>query len=236
MFLIGAPVTAQESLNRTERGWIDKADTYEQEGWIYFYAEGEPFERGFQNGYLLARHVDETIEIISYYLAKTTEKEWDFYRQAAEKMFWPVLDQEYQDEIKGIVAGLKKAGVDKYDHIDITAYNGWIELAWYYLPTTKAHGSCSAFIATGNATHDGRIVIAHHLWYEYMFCRKWNVVLDVNPTEGNRFITQAFPGWIFGGTDFWINEAGLIVSETTMSGFSGFDPNGIPEFQRIRKA
>ncbi|KPK90035.1 hypothetical protein AMJ80_08955 [bacterium SM23_31] len=223
-------------MTEEEKSWIDKADTYEQDGWIYIYVEGKPFERGFQNGYLLAKHIDETIEIISYYLEKTTEKKWDFYRQAAEDMFLPVMDTEYKDEINGIVTGLKKAGVTKYDIVDITAYNGWIDLAWYYLPYTKAHGSCSAFIATGNATCDGRIVAAHNLWYEYMFCRKWNVILDVNPDQGSRIITQAFPGWIFGGTDFWISSAGLIVVETTMSGFKGFDPEGIPEFQRIRKA
>ena len=236
LFLITMPLFSQEKLTTDEKAWIEKADSYEQEGWIYLYVEGKPFERGFQNGYVLAKHIDETIEIIAYYLEQSTEKKWDFYRNAAQKMFWPKLDKEYQDEINGIVEGMKKAGVTKYDNIDITAYNGWIDLAWYYLPTTQAHGSCSAFIATGNATYDGRIVIAHNLWYEYMFCRKWNVILDLNPDKGNRLITQAFPGWIFGGTDFWINRAGLVVVETTMSGFAGFDPQGIPEFHRIRKA
>ncbi len=236
ILLMVLPVFSQNNLTKKENSWIKKAQTYEQDGWIYLSVEGKPFERGFQNGYLLAKHIDESIEIIAYYLEKTTEKKWDFYYKAAKEMFWPKMDEEYKEEIKGIVAGLKKAGVTKYDTIDITAYNGWIELAWYYLPDTKAHGSCSAFIATGNATHDGRIVIAHNLWYEYMFCRKWNVILDINPSQGNRIITQAFPGWIFGGTDFWINSAGLLVVETTMSGFEGFDPKGIPEFHRIRKA
>jgi len=236
LMLVYAAIHAQENLTPEQKQWLEKAETYEQDGWIYLYAEGKPFERGFQNGYLLSTHIDETIEIISYYLEYTTEKKWDFYRKAAGEMFWHTLDKEYQEEINGIVAGLNKAGITTYDNIDITAYNGWIELAWYYLPHTKAHGSCSAFIATGNATYDGRIVIAHNLWYEYMFCRKWNVILDVNPEKGNRIITQAFPGWIFGGTDFWINSAGLVVVETTMSGFEGFDPEGIPEFQRIRKA
>lgn len=235
-FMLNTPVFLQNDLTKEQKKWIDRAVTYEQDGWIYLYVEGNPFERGFQNGYLLGRHVDETIEIIKYYLEKTTDKRWAFYREAAKKMFWPVLDKEYQDEIRGIVEGLEKAGISKYDSIDITAYNGWIDLAWYYLPHTKAHGSCSAFIATGNATRDGRIVVAHNLWYEYMFCRKWNVILDMNPDTGYRFITQAFPGWIFGGTDFWINSGGLIITETTMSGFEGFDPEGIPEFQRIRRA
>ena len=229
-------LSAQPRLSDKEKDWINQAETYEKDGWIYLSVEGRPFERGFQNGYLLAKHIDETIAIIAYYLEQSTKKNWDFYRKSAEEMFWPALDGEYKDEINGIVAGLHKAGFTKFDNIDITAYNGWIELAWYYLPQTQAHGSCSAFIATGNATYDGRIVIAHNLWYEYMFCRKWNVILDMNPENGHRFITQSFPGWIYGGTDFWVNGAGLVVAETTISGFEGFDPNGIPEFQRIRKA
>jgi len=223
-------------LSGEEQAWVKKTQKYEENGWIYFYSEGKAFERGFQIGYMLAKDIDETIEVIAFYLEKSTGKKWGFYREAAKEMFWPKMDKEYQDEIDGIVAGLKKAGVSKYDKIDLTAYNGWIDLAWYYVPHTKAHGSCSAFIATGNATYDGRIVIGHNTWYDYMFCRKWNIILDMKPEKGHRFITQAFAGWIFGGTDFWINDAGLVVAETTISGFSGFDTKGVPEFVRIRKA
>ena len=44
------------------------------------------------------------------------------------------------------------------------------------------------------------------------------------------------PGLIHSGDDFGVNAAGIIITETTISGFSGFDPNGIPEFVRARKA
>ena len=44
------------------------------------------------------------------------------------------------------------------------------------------------------------------------------------------------PGLIHSGDDFGINSAGIMITETTISGFSGFDPNGIPEFVRARKA
>jgi hypothetical protein len=247
MLVSASPSFAQEQLTPEQREWIAKAERRGQEGWIFLHVEGEPFECGFQNGYLTAREIEETVEIISYYLGHTTGKDWEFYREVAERLFMPKLEQEYRLEIEGIVAGLRAAGVTDLDVADIVAYNGWIELAWYYLPWLQAqetgqapavgaHGSCSSFIATGNATFDGRIVIAHNLWYEYMFCVKWNVILDLAPARGNRFITQSFPGWIFGGTDFWINSAGLVVAETTMSSFVGFDPQGIPEFARIRKA
>jgi hypothetical protein len=44
------------------------------------------------------------------------------------------------------------------------------------------------------------------------------------------------PGLIHSADDFGVNAAGIAITETTISGFSGFDPNGIPEFVRARKA
>ena len=38
------------------------------------------------------------------------------------------------------------------------------------------------------------------------------------------------------GDDFTINDAGLMSTETTITQFFGFDPNGKPEFMRARKA
>ena len=43
-------------------------------------------------------------------------------------------------------------------------------------------------------------------------------------------------GLIHSGDDFGINSAGIVITETTISDFTGFDPNGVPEFVRARKA
>jgi hypothetical protein len=47
---------------------------------------------------------------------------------------------------------------------------------------------------------------------------------------------DALPGFIHSGDDFNINSAGLIVTETTISAFHGFDTAGVAEFIRARKA
>ncbi len=47
---------------------------------------------------------------------------------------------------------------------------------------------------------------------------------------------QASPGWIHSGTDFFVTDAGLVGAETTMAGLDGFDPEGVPEFSRMRRA
>jgi hypothetical protein len=49
-------------------------------------------------------------------------------------------------------------------------------------------------------------------------------------------LMDGMPGLIHSGDDFGVNSAGLAITETTISNFEGFDPNGIPEFVRARKA
>src|SRR5205085_7964476 len=44
------------------------------------------------------------------------------------------------------------------------------------------------------------------------------------------------PGLTHSGDDFGVTSTGIIITETTISNFNGFDPNGIPEFVRARKA
>jgi hypothetical protein len=95
---------------------------------------------------------------------------------------------------------------------------------------------CSAFAATGAYTKDGRVVIGHNNWTSYSTGERWNIVFDIVPAKGNRFIMDGMPGLIHSGDDFGLNSAGIIITETTISDFSGFDPNGVAEFVRARKA
>ena len=44
------------------------------------------------------------------------------------------------------------------------------------------------------------------------------------------------PGVITSQDDFGVNDAGLMVTETTITEFEGWNPDGIPEFVRSRKA
>ena len=43
-------------------------------------------------------------------------------------------------------------------------------------------------------------------------------------------------GLIHSGDDFGINDAGIMITETTIGGFHGFNAKGVPEFVRARKA
>ena len=160
--------------------------------------------------------------------------------------FWPKLTNEYREEIQGIAEGLRARG-KKYDAIDITALNGWMELAQYYLPALrygrlsgggydKAPGHCSAFIATGSYTADGKIVMAQNTWVNYLVGERWKIIEDIVPEKGNRIMMDAFPGFIDSGDDFAENSAGILITETTIAQFRGFNTDGTPEFMRAREA
>jgi len=217
-------------------------------GWVFVYLEGTPREVGFQNGYHLAAEIDDTLQMFAFFLEKATGHDWAFFREAASRMFWPKVDPEYQEEIQGIADGLKAKLPDRaYDAIDLTALNGWIELAWYYVPylaekatpgagDNKSPSYCSGFIATGSYTEDGKIVMAHNNWVDYIVGQRWNIIADITPAKGHRILMDSLPGTIHSGDDFVINDAGIIYTETTMSMYKGFDEAGTPEFVRARRA
>jgi Phospholipase B len=226
---------------------LSRASRSERNGWIYIHLEGTPEEVGYQHGYLLAREIGEALRVLKTYLKRVTGKDWQFYRNAAREMFWDNLDDEYKKEIEGIARGAYARAI-KVDRDDILALNGWIEIAWYYVPSLKQARlddpelhqtpppACSAFIATGSWTKDGQIVIGHNNWSDYLIGRHWNIMVDLKPAKGNRILMDSFPGFIHSGDDFYVTGAGLMITETTISQFKGFDPEGLPEFYRIRKA
>jgi hypothetical protein len=85
--------------------------------------------------------------------------------------------------------------------------------------------------------HQGRkIVIAHNNWSSYAEGERWTVVFDIVPASGQHFIMDGLPGVITSQDDFGVNASGLMITETTLPMIKGFDVNGIPEFDRSRKA
>ncbi|HTS78435.1 MAG TPA: C45 family peptidase [Bryobacteraceae bacterium] len=212
----------------------------QRNGWIFVHLEGSPADIGFQHGYLLAPEIADSERAIRTVLTHDS-KDWQFFRSAAETVFWPHIEPEYRAELQGIVSGVQAKGV-KLDVWDIVAMNAWLELDPYYLKWADANTSrptgehCSAFVATGSYTKDGKPVIAHNNWTDYITGSRWDIIFDVVPEHGNRFLMDGMPGLIHSADDFGINSAGIMITETTISQFHGFNPNGVAEFVRARKA
>src|SRR5215813_12727192 len=117
---------------------LAKAHREEKGGWVYAHLEGAPKQIGFQYGYLLAKEIDDANQALRLFLKNEAKQDWQFFREAAKRMFWSKVDREYQEELEGMAEGLRARGF-KYDAIDLTAHNGWIDIAWYYLPYLEAH-------------------------------------------------------------------------------------------------
>jgi hypothetical protein len=226
---------------------LQKAYRFQRGGWTYVHLEGSPSDVGFQHGYLLAPEIADAFEAIKLFDMRETQRDWEFFRTTAREMLWPHIDAEYQKELQGIADGVKANGVN-LDVYDIVALNAFEEVPDYYLPwlikqqkmagapKLKAPGNCSAFIATGAYTKDHRIVIAHNNWTSYLAGERWVMIFDILPEHGNRILMDGFPGVITSDDDFGVNSADIMITETTITQFEGWDPNGKPEFMRSRKA
>jgi hypothetical protein len=220
---------------------------FEKGGWTYVHLEGTPEQIGFQHGALLSAEVEDMVRVIKLESAHSTKRNWTFYREAARTMLWPHIDPEYQQELTGIAKGAQSKGV-KLDVWDIVALNGEEELPEYYVPWLNKRekavnaphilpeGRCSAFIATGSYTKGGKIVIAHNNWSSYAEGARWTIIFDIVPAKGHHMLMDGEPGVITSQDDFGVNDAGLLITETTITQFEGWNPDGKPEFVRSRKA
>ncbi|MGH2584639.1 MAG: C45 family autoproteolytic acyltransferase/hydrolase [Dehalococcoidia bacterium] len=238
--------TAQTQLTEEEQHWLARAGRQDVSGWIHLRIQGAPFERGFQHGFLIA---EEYAEAIRAYRANTFQSigmEYSFFVEQAVQLQRDKIPPEQIEEMSGIAAGLTKAGVPSTLD-EIIGWNAYTEMTGYWWPTVatqyansaplgnrKPH--CSAFIATGSATADSRIVIGHETFTEFWNGQFMNVILDISPNQGYRIVMQTSPGWIASMTDFWVTGAGLVITETTLVGYQGYDPSKIPEYVRARRA
>jgi hypothetical protein len=235
---------------------------YPSAGWIYLHIEGEPYERGYQHGYLMAREIPEYLERCAAELGAKSEAEgWDHLRTTVDALFLRGFDREILEEMKGIADGASAAGAKwlgrRIDLLDIVVANTTVELgeldgAMPMTPTgleglrldapsyfdhkrDSVMDHCSAFAATGPATRDGKMVIGHVTWWPLTLAEQTNVMIDIQPAKGHRLIMQSYPGGIESGTDWYQNDVGMVLTETTIRQ-SPFNIQGTPVAFRARQA
>ena len=223
----------------------DQGYRFEENGWVYLHIEGQPRQRGYQHGYLIAPELKEVLRSIKYLTYWDTGKEWEFFVKAAERMYTERVDQEFLEEIKGIAEGAQAAGLD-VTWQEILAWNGYFELVDYWWPNEKEgkyadqkgkdKDHCSAFIATGSVTKGGKVVMAHNSWNVFEQGQFYNLILDIEPAEGHQIFMQSAPGYIDSFSDFFVTGSGIMGTETTIGGFGEYDPEKTPEFSRVRQA
>jgi hypothetical protein len=235
---------------------------YPAAGWIYLHIEGAPYERGYQHGFLMAREIPEYLERCAADLGvKIDQQGWTELRTSANALFLRGFDREILEEMRGIADGATAAGAKwlgrAIDLVDIVVANTTVELgelrsamwttptgleglhleapSYYNRKRDSVLEHCSAFAATGPATRDGKMVIGHVTMWPLTLAEATNVMLDIKPASGHRMLMQSYAGGIESGTDWYQNDAGVVLTETTIRQ-TPFNIQGTPVAFRARMA
>lgn len=244
-FLLVSCQKSPQDASLREKTHFDKGYRYEKNGWVFIHAEGKPYEIGLQQGYLLADRFKEAIRVYTYMSMQLTGMDYSFFVDQAVKLHKKKIPEEYIKELQGMADGLTKAGVPSSLE-DLIGWNSYVELTSNWWPLHQSNFAsyvtknmspkekCSAFIATGSATKDGKIVMGHTTFDDFWNAPFDNVILDLVPSKGARILMQTQPCYLSSMEDFFITGAGLVGVETTIAGFSGYDETKTPEYIRAR--
>lgn len=207
-----------------------------KEGWIILKIYGDPYERGYAHGYLLYNELNTLKESFPFLVKTQLHVGFKKYIQDCKQIITPIIKNKYPEfyeELRGISDGCKIKGCDmSFD--ELIAWNSFLSMYSYY--TENNPYKCSAFIATGIATDDGKIVMAHNTHCNFIEGQIQNIILYVYPTNGYSFTMQIAPGYIASGTDWFVCSSGIIGCETTISKTNYKLEFGTPYFCRIRQA
>ena len=102
--MISCNTPSSKKITRTHVQMLEKASRSEKNGWISIHLEGAPEVIGYQHGYLLAVEIIDLRSAMAMLFEKTSGRNWEFYRNESERIFWPNVPDEYQKEIDGIVS------------------------------------------------------------------------------------------------------------------------------------
>lgn len=201
-------------------------------GWIRIKIYGNAFERGFAHGYLLSSELEDIRIAFAFILRENMDVSPGVEKYIAdckEKITPTILADfsEFAEEMQGISAGAIAAG---YSEITFDFIVAWNALLSTY---TMFPDRCSSFISI---QEDGNIIMAHNTHTDFLTGQLANIIMEIKPTKGHRFIMQTSPGFIYSGMDFFIVENGIIGCESTIGNINYTPIFGSPYFCRIRQA
>ena len=224
---------------------IKNGVSYDKNGWLYISVRGSPKERGYAYGYFCAKSFIEIQKMLDFLMFESYGLKWNEFIEKINNDFKVMTEKDFHElyeEMEGIVEGCNANGC-KTNIDEIIAWNFYCSLPYWYSSQSDnrvgkeggAKDKCSAFIAVGDWTEDGKIVCAHNSFADFTDGQWAKVILDIKPDKGYRFIMQTSPCWIWSGTDFFVTSKGIIGTETTIGGFIPYEKK-IPIGYRIRKA
>ena len=271
-FAVGASKVIEK--NTMNDNFYNKGYRYNIQGWVYVHIEGEPYERGYQYGYLAYDEIVDMInrwsgykiggKLLKIFTIKTPEQWWKICRSKAMNTFLKQIPEEYIQEMKGMVDGIRARGGQIFgrdiEYEDVVASQFVQETDYIFRNFKKGFhpvrnllsglrdifsgeilnhedAHCNAFIATGDATSDGGIVVSHASIFPVYVAQRCNMILDVKPSEGYRFMMTGPPGSLWSDEDWYQNDQGIILTETELAPQGPWKTRGTtPKGVRSRRA
>jgi hypothetical protein len=216
-----------------------RRNNLQKNGWKIITVSGDAKQRGHEHGSKLAREIAELMQVFPAELKRVNHISLEDYIDLSNKLARTEFDKcvEWREELEGIVAGaLSRGVVTSVDFLFAWNMHHSISKKHYKHKSVHHHSDhCSAFIATGNATKDGKIVMAHNTHTGFTLGRFFNIVQYVCPDKGHKFVMQTSPGSICSVVDWFLCGSGIIGCETTIGGINYLPKYGLPYFCRIRE-
>ena len=130
LVLLAAPAAAADLAGpdpRTVKRY-GPAFRYPLAGWTVLHVEGEPYERGYQHGRLMAEEIAGYLKSLAAQQSHTAPADgWNLTRTLVNVAFLRKFDREYLDEMKGIADGAAGAGAKAFDRpvdlLDVVCLN-----------------------------------------------------------------------------------------------------------------
>jgi hypothetical protein len=174
-------------------------------------------ERGEAHGFLGAREIIRTCDAMAGAIAQvsdagTTSVGWEAARELAGRFRFPA---RFQEELRGMVDGLKKALPKARDRrlqatgVEITLEDLKVMQCFDALELMR----CSQFSPWGSLTPDGSTIIARNFDYPFIFPHDTSCILAVDPAE--KGLQKTMDATWFGSLGAGVaclNEGGLYVS------------------------
>ena len=242
---------------------IRNGSRYTENGWDRINVKGTPYEIGFAHGFLVSKELEEIIRTLSFTVPNTYGYSLDILSNVIYDIQSETVRANFPDiykELEGILAGAISAGFKKLTIEKLFYWNCVVSIASMLTIVNKtvendrvlkkkygdvfntqsdsldsSNDKCTAFIAVGDWTKDGKIVCAHNTFDDFTEGQFFNILMYISPSKGNSFMMQTAAGQVSSGTDYYITSNGFIVTETTIGGFNKYAQN-YPAFCRIRKA
>jgi len=244
------PKISRRTKKNIRKGKVQGKIVSEKEGWTVLEIYGEPYEMGYAHGYLLANSLKEIRDTFPFIVKNDLKIPFSQYLEKSNVLIKPVVKSKYPDiyaELKGISEGAKRKGVNV--SVDfLISWNSYMSLYSIFEKGSIENRNvsqenrensvkqrCSAFIATGSATENGDIVMAHNTHSSFIEGKFMNVIMYLKPSNGIHFMMQTCPGYISSISDWFICESGIIGCESTIA-YIDYKPSfGNPAFCRIRE-